>query len=247
MLAIKLWTSNKDTVDYISSKYGIDALRAVRKYKNIALKLTRCELDLIFLKTCKVYDVFPKFLRFKLYKKSLNSASFYSKWQNKLMRYEIKCKENNTKKLSAQEKESQAHIKSIVSPFDFLIIERFIKNGNIKSRESISKTHEKKLHNLGIARNFHPMDPNQVIFNFSKISIPPRVKSLLAYGLDFCLPVFKIDFVQYFFAFEKLAYKLNFNNPIGSSNDFYTKLKFLSQKSFYGFQPGKVFFHFQEN
>ena len=105
IFAIKLWTSNKDTVDYISSKYGIDALRAVRKYKNIALKLTRCELDLIFLKTCKVYDVFPKFLRFKLYKKSLNSASFYTKWQNKLMLYEIKSKENTTKKLSAQEKE----------------------------------------------------------------------------------------------------------------------------------------------
>ena len=27
----------------------------------------------------------------------------------------------------------------------------------------------------------------------------PRIKTLLAYGLDFCLPVYKIDFYKYFY------------------------------------------------
>ena len=78
---IKIWTSSKKPVDYLKGKYGPNLLQAVRKYKNILFKLTKCELDKNFLENCKVNDITPKFLRFKLYRKSLNLSNFYKSWQ----------------------------------------------------------------------------------------------------------------------------------------------------------------------
>ena len=74
--AIKLWTKSGKPIEHIKSRYGSEALGLLRRYANNVNKVTRCELDLIFLQSCKVYDNTPKFLKFKLYKKSLNSAGF---------------------------------------------------------------------------------------------------------------------------------------------------------------------------
>ena len=57
-------------------------------------------LDVEFLIKCKTFNVIPKFLRFKLYKKSLRSASFYRSWQTKLLNYEIICKKKDIKELT---------------------------------------------------------------------------------------------------------------------------------------------------
>ena len=247
IFAIKLWSKSGKPIEHIKSHYGSEALGLLRKYTNNVNKVTRCELDLIFLESCKAYDVTPKFLKFKLYKKSLNSASFYKKWQDKLMLLEIKSKKNSLLKVSAHVKQSETEIRSIVSLLDWVLINKFVQSENRTFRENTEKTHEKKLLALGVSRQTAPIDPNRVIFNYSKIVIPPKIKLLLAYGLDFGLPVFKLDFIKYFFAFEKLAFKLKFCIQTEDSSDFYKQLKFLSQKYYYGFKSWKIFSIFKKD
>lgn len=102
--------------------------------------------------------------------------------------------------------------------------------------------HERKLHNLGISNAMQPCDPNLVVHNFSSVVLSHRLKTLLSFGLDFCLPVYKINFYQYFLSFEKLAYNLKrkFNdNP--NLPMFLEQLQSISFKYFYGFKPFKVF------
>ena len=63
--------------------------------------------------------------------------------------------------------------------------------------DSTEKTHDKKLLTQGINRRISPVDHNEVIFNLRKIVVPPRIRYLLAHGLDFALPIFKLDFIEY--------------------------------------------------
>ena len=189
----------------------------------------------------------PKFLRFKLYKKSLQSANFYKAWQAKLLINEINVKKNTIAKLSSQSKNFQTQFSNDFGPFDCVLIRKFLDSNLRKLEETITVTHEKKLNLLGVRQKIEPCDPEKVIFNYSDIVIPPRIKYLLAFGLDFGLPILKLDYIRYFLGFEKLAsYVKNF--PVTTNyNDVCQQLKFISHKYFYNFKSSKVFSIFTKN
>ena len=64
-------------------------------------------------------------------------------------------------------------------------------------------SHNRKLSNLGINNDLNPCDPNRVVFNYSSIELSPRLRTILAFGLDFCLPVYKINFYNYFLSLNR--------------------------------------------
>ena len=81
------------------------------------------------------------------------------------------------------------------------------------------------------------------MYNYSNISLSTRIKTLLAYELDFCLPVYKIDFYKYFLPIESLIARmkfLNFDSGVDFS-EFLNKLHSLSFKHYHSFNPFKVF------
>ena len=103
-------------------------------------------------------------------------------------------------------------------------------------------THRKKLEDLGIHNEISPCNPKKVIFNFSSTALSPKIEFLLAFGLDFCLPVYKLDFYKFFLPIESLAGRLK--NKFGSSpgfRDFLREFQTVSNKVFYGFKPFKIF------
>ena len=215
LLTIRLWkNSHKNVVEFIRSRYGQNGITCFRSYENSVIKKGKCELDQKFLETCKIYDVVPKFLRFKLHKKSLLSAKFYKSWQTKLLLNEIRTKKKAVDRLTKHIEESRIEMKEMFSSFDMLLVESYVR----KSLETyIGKTRtiqDRKLENLGIRNDITPCDPDKIIFNFSDVTLTPRLKFLLAFGLDFGLPVFKLSFEKYFLCFEKLAYQLKNLNKI---------------------------------
>ena len=70
----------------------------------------------------KTYNVIPKFLRFKLYKRSLRSASFYRSWQAKLLNYEINCKKKEMNWLSQELKQNYSNVNNLFSYIDPVLI-----------------------------------------------------------------------------------------------------------------------------
>lgn len=102
------------------------------------------------------------------------------------------------------------------------------------------ETHKNKLHKLGIQNEIAPCNPDNVIFNFSSHALANRTKFLLAFGLDFCLPIYKLDFYKYFLAFEKLVYVLT-NDNCANFREFKELIKTLSYKYFYNFKSYKIF------
>ena len=203
--------------------------------------MEKAKLDLKILEPCKIYHVIPKVLRFKLHRKCLNSATFYRAWQTKLLVNEINLKKKTIKKFEAVLETQKASVMNNMSPWDRRLLANFTDReiGNVISRCTL--THQKKVRALGIKQDINPCDPESIIFNFSDREIPNRVKYLLAFGLDFGLPIFKLDYVKYFFGFEKLAYSLRNVPGTVNYNDFCNKLKFISHKYFYNFKSSKVF------
>lgn len=84
----------------IATRYSAEVLHTFRKYEQIITKQTKATLDLKFLHACVAYNVFPKFLKFKLYKASLENTNEYRKFQQKLLENEIKQKKQLCDKLT---------------------------------------------------------------------------------------------------------------------------------------------------
>ena len=72
LFLIKLKIKSKLTgFEYFKKRYGEEGFCLYKNVLNRSLKLNKLNLDLDFLLKCKTYNVFPKFLRFRWYKKSL--------------------------------------------------------------------------------------------------------------------------------------------------------------------------------
>ena len=100
-----------------------------------------------------------------------------------------------------------------------------------------------KLINIGIDNDIAPCNPNDVVYNYSNISLSPRIKTLLDYGLDFCLPVYKIVFYKYFLPIESLIARIKFLNADSGVDfsEYLNKLHSLSLRYYHSFNPFKVF------
>jgi len=239
ILRIRLKTI-RDIFSYVRSRYNEDAVRKLRKFDNLTRKVVKTELDLQFLSKCKTFNIFPKFLRFKLYKKALHSSSLYRSWQSKLLVNEIQTKRKALSDCSLRVKDAEAQIRSAVSSFDSALISRYVSKRGDEFRKSTLVTHERKLRNLGIENDLQPFDPDKVVLNFSSVSLSQRVKTMLAFGLDFCLPVHKLNYFSYFLSFEKLFLRLK-DRVCVNSTEFSDQIRTLAFKYFYNFKPYKIF------
>ena len=110
--------------------------------------------------------------------------------------------------LSSQVSDCENAARALFSCFHFICLS-FAINSNIKKfRDETIATHEKKLNELGIRNTISPCNPNKVVFTYSSFGLSNRLKILLAYGLDFHLPVYEIDFYNYFLAYESLIARM---------------------------------------
>ena len=243
LFCIKLKTrATKNSFKYVKNCYGVGALKNYRKLLNLSLRKKKLSLDLDFLNKCKIYNVLPKFLRFKLYKKELHNSSFYKAWQTKLLSIEIRSKKRNLKEISEKISEVLLLIKTSFSFLDKTVLCQKITGEVQQYSRKVQSTHSKKLRNLGIRPDLSPCDPNSVVHNFSSAILPNKVRTLLAYGLDFCLPIANLNFIKYFFPLEKISAIMK--QKYGSRPDFQnfiSELKHTAFKYYYNFKSYKVF------
>ena len=94
IIRLKLKSNDNGFTNFFK-RYGVDGQLIYRNLYNNALKLSKSEFDLDILQKCKIYNVFPKFLQFKLYKRTLQTLNFYKSQQAKLLLHEIKIKKRS--------------------------------------------------------------------------------------------------------------------------------------------------------
>lgn len=87
--------------DVIGRQHGRSTIKAALSLIADEKKKVKCTEDLSFLTSCKAFGIFPKFLRFKLYKRTLHGSKLYKNFQTQLLDKEIKEKKH---KIAALEK-----------------------------------------------------------------------------------------------------------------------------------------------
>ena len=112
--------------EYIRNRYDVNGHYILRNYQNLHKKLTKAQLDLQFLIKCKTYNVFPKFLRFKLYKRCLHATKFYKSWQNELLINEINTKRKTITSLISKCSEADQDCRRAFSAIDGVLLRRFV-------------------------------------------------------------------------------------------------------------------------
>ena len=186
-------------------KYCEDSFKKFRKLLNESIKLRKNDLDLQFLEKCKIYNIIPKFLWFVLSKKCLQTSKFYKSRQNKLLMNEIRCKRKSIDALKIHKMEAEDTLLGELTSFDRFFVEKHTSSVVSKFDVETTKIHSRKMANLSLNNNLEPSNLNGTVFNFSSITLSSKLKFIPAIGLDFCLPVYKINYVRNFFGFEKLA------------------------------------------
>ena len=227
----------------ITGRYGPRSLQSFRSLENINRKLTKAELDHQYLKCWKAYNIFPNFLKFKLYRHSLTTTDWYKELQRKLLDNEIRTKErliqHHRDNLATLDSEFKDHVIHV----DYQVLSHFISEKMDKFRLNTQLIHERKLNSLGARLHLTSCHPEQVLFNLSSRLLSQREQFLLSFGLDFNLPLFKLSFFKYFLSVEKLLATLkdcslrtdfNFDRIIQS-------IKSVCFTTFYKFKSNNVF------
>ena len=122
---------NQPISDILRRRYGYSALHGFRKTEQASKRLAKKQLDLQFLECCKVYEVTPRFLKFKLYRRSLHGSELYKDWQRKLLDIEIRAKRKEIKEANLSLSHSFTTLKSIVSRLDFICLTKFIRTNTL--------------------------------------------------------------------------------------------------------------------
>ena len=193
--------------------------------------ITDLKLDISFLETCHLNHVIPKFLSFRLYKRSLEDTSLYRNWQERLLSLEISSKKSTLAEYNELLSSAKADLRTSLSFLDFHAAIYFLNRRHEKKFKSIAQRPDRKLESLGASRSVQSLDPDNVIFNLSNYVLSNREKFLLSFGLNFGLPVTKPNFYKHFLPFENLILRLK-NIPLIPSASFNTTIRLVKQAAY---------------
>ena len=130
----------------LTRRYGRPALLSFRKAEKSYFKAKKVELDLKFLKTCKDYDIIPKFIRFRVHNPNFLYTRTYRSWQFKLLDIEIDSQSKKLKKCKNDYARATRDLESVCSYFDFKCIESLIKSNLDKKVTNVKRIHDRKLY-----------------------------------------------------------------------------------------------------
>lgn len=245
LFIIKLrFPKDKSITQILFKRYGQTGVHSFRRCEKALFRLEKLKLDHRFLIQCKCYQVIPKFLRFKLYRRSLENSKLYKSYQFKLLNKEISTKSRCITKATKEASESLQAIQNSFSFFDFKCIRGWLQNHIEKRLKTIRQTHSRKLNNLSVPTSIKTVDPNAVIFNYSTRILSDQEKRLLSLGLDFGIPCYKIDYFKYFLSFENFFQRLkcfDIYTKFGDHKYLLNCVKQIALKHFHSFKSFKVF------
>ena len=195
------FSRNENVTSYLRRKYDGSALHAYRNLESSTKKWKKAQLDYDFLIFCKMSNVIPNFIKFKLYRSSLYNSEFYQSSTKALLDIEINFKTKAINRLEKQVSVLSSTFYDLLSFIDGLYFKSLIQK-NIRTFVSqTARIHERKLLKLGLHQPKF-MSPDGIIFNYSYYSLSKKEKVLLSLGLDFSLPNFKPSFSKFFLPFE---------------------------------------------
>jgi hypothetical protein len=187
-----------------SSQAGL-TVHILRKLEKYHIKSNKARLDINFLKNCKSFNVYPKYLGFNIPHANYNDIISIKK---RLLKSALNKRINEKKLLDKELENLKSQVRKNSSSLQWYLLTKTI-NNNIKKKElSIITTHEKKLRSLTKSTSI-PFKHQNVIKNISSYSLQHDELDLLNNGLGFALPPVSIKKTDVFAQFDSISQFLN--------------------------------------
>ena len=133
--------------------------------------------------------------------KNLQNSVTYRKCQQNLLQTEINNKKSHLRTLQNEFNRLRSDLQFRLNCIDFAHISAIF----LSSNDNLLKTHDsiqQKKFNKLLIENKPKQNPENIIFNFSKMSLTEAEKSLLVKGLSFSLPPKQLSYSDYLISFE---------------------------------------------
>lgn len=234
------YPTNLPITRIIGDRHGGDALNCFRKLEKNLKQRDKLQRDVRYLETCLAYEVLPKFLRIKLYRKSLEGSQICKSWQMELLRKELGLKKNEFRNKCVFVEDLRKDLRVLTGNISAACLYLWLQRKQTTINKYTDNIHENKLNKLGVSPLAMKLDYSKVIFNLSDYKLSNDETRILMLGLEFGLPIVKLDFYKYFTNFEQIIQTINKNKVNkNSNNDFILKLRSIAYKYFYQFKSNE--------
>ena len=183
LFIIKLKLSRSETItSYIQRKYDVSTLRLYRHLESSKKKWEKAKLDHEFLLYCKMSNIVPNFIKFKLYRSSLYNSDFYRSATQSLLDTEINFKLKSVNRLKGLVSSFSTSLFNTLSLLDRLYVTTVLNKNIRKFIVDTTDVHKRKLLKLGINQPKF-ISPKDIVFNYSDYVLSKREEFLLSLGL----------------------------------------------------------------
>ena len=136
--------ADKSLFEVTRERYGVDGVRTLRRLESVSRRREKAALDLDFLKRCLDGEIFPKFLRIKLYRENLTRTSMYKEFQLKLLENEINSKKQAIIHWDKVVTSIKNDLRRVVSVLDYIHFSSFVDRSVDSLRKNVTVTQKKK-------------------------------------------------------------------------------------------------------
>ena len=155
-----------------------------RKFERLCTKTEKAEADILFLKNCQLFAVYPKFVTFRL--PNVNTPDIKA-IRKRLLRSALQKRIKEKNQLQKERTKIESDLKSTMTWFDWLILKKALKKNVEIALQKLTKTHEKKLRSL-TKNNVTPFHHKEIIKNLSAFPSTQDELDILKNGLNHSIP-----------------------------------------------------------
>ena len=219
LFILRLRFRNKPLSNLILEQYNGDVVKIFRDYEKYDLKLRKTKCDIEFLSKCITNNLSPKFLNFKLSLPIYRNDQDYKKYQRRLLHKELNSKQILLKEYRILREDNYSTLRNTTSYLYFNHIISQVSEWNEKKETKVKETHRRKLFNLGLKHQYDAIPHQNIIFNLSDRLLTDEETETLALGLNFRFSPTKLNYHDFFSAYEELFRSLCSNQIFNAIPD----------------------------
>ena len=156
-------------------------MQDLRKFQKLTIKKRKSDLDVLFLRSYRTFNVFPKFVCFSLPNIDRHDTHYIRK---RLLRSATLKRSKENKKLASDLGILENKLKATLNSLDWIILTRHLKKNVDKQMKKIILTHQKKRRNL-TKNSALPFTHHETVTNLSSYRLSDNELDILKNGLGF--------------------------------------------------------------
>ena len=202
-------SNNVNILKRLTNKHGRGILKEIRLYEKQLLKTLKAQCDTEFLRISLLYNLTPKFVRYRLWNKKYHHSKIHKNHQRHYIQLEYHNRCKQTHQFDQQLTIMFDNINNKLNPFERKLLKDHFDKLKDKEQKKIKQIHSKKIFSLSNGNIIlQEIDIKKVVYNISSRELSTEEETILSKGLEFCIETKIKDTLQFKTEIEIMAYRI---------------------------------------